>query len=128
MKYTIPFRSSRPLWAGFCLITLTIKGDGPIGSLTVTADSHGNVKGFPGNPSVDIPSRIDPDSGAVKLDENNRAEFCYRLIGENFPKTVGQVSAVFDLPGTDHDHYAVRVTSVYHEDETDGGNADNVQG
>ena len=50
------------------LITLTIKGDGPIGSLTVTADSHGNVKGFPGNPSVDIPSRIDPDSGAVKLD------------------------------------------------------------
>jgi molecular chaperone Hsp33 len=50
------------------LITLTIKCDGPIGSLTVTADSHGNVKGFPGNPSVDIPSRIDPDSGAVKLD------------------------------------------------------------
>ena len=39
------------------LITLTIKGDGPIGSLTVTADSHGNVKGFPGNPSVDIPAR-----------------------------------------------------------------------
>lgn len=37
------------------LITLTIKGDGPIGSITVTADSHGNVKGFPGNPSVDIP-------------------------------------------------------------------------
>lgn len=50
------------------LITLTMKGDGPIGSLTVTADSHGNVKGFPGNPSVDIPPRIDPDSGAVKLD------------------------------------------------------------
>ncbi len=37
------------------LITLTIKGDGPIGSVTVTADSHGNVKGFPGNPAVDIP-------------------------------------------------------------------------
>ncbi len=45
------------------LITLTIKGDGPIGSLTVTADSHGNVKGFPGNPSVDIPTR-----GETKLD------------------------------------------------------------
>ena len=45
------------------LITLTIKGDGPIGSLTVTADSHGNVKGFPGNPSVDIPAR-----NGVKLD------------------------------------------------------------
>ena len=39
------------------LITITMKGDGPIGSLTVTADSHGNVKGFPGNPSVDIPCR-----------------------------------------------------------------------
>lgn len=37
------------------LITLTIKGDGPIGNITVTADSHGNVKGFPGNPAVDIP-------------------------------------------------------------------------
>ena len=45
------------------LITLTIKADGPIGSLTVTADSHGNVKGFPGNPSVDIPTR-----GETKLD------------------------------------------------------------
>ncbi len=45
------------------LITLTIKGDGPIGSLTVTADSHGNVKGFPGNPAVDIPAR-----NGVKLD------------------------------------------------------------
>lgn len=39
------------------LITLTIKGDGPIGSITVTADSHGNVKGFPGNSAVDIPSK-----------------------------------------------------------------------
>lgn len=39
------------------IITLTIKGDGPIGSITVTADSHGNVKGFPGNSAVDIPSK-----------------------------------------------------------------------
>ena len=37
------------------LITLTVKGDGPIGSITVTADSHGNVKGFAANPAVDIP-------------------------------------------------------------------------
>lgn len=37
------------------IITLTIKGDGPVGSITVTADSHGNVKGFPANPAVDIP-------------------------------------------------------------------------
>lgn len=39
------------------LITLTIKGDGSIGSITVTADSHGNVKGFAGNPAVDIPPK-----------------------------------------------------------------------
>lgn len=45
------------------LITLTVKGDGPIGNMTVTADSHGNVKGFPGNPSVDIPLKY-----AGKLD------------------------------------------------------------
>ena len=50
------------------LITLTMKGDGPLGSLTVTADSHGNVKGFPGNPSVDIPPRVDPVRGTQKLD------------------------------------------------------------
>ncbi len=37
------------------LITLTIKGDGPIGNITVTADSHGNVKGFAGNPVVELP-------------------------------------------------------------------------
>lgn len=45
------------------LVTLTIKGDGPIGNVTVAADSHGNVKGFPGNPSVDIPLKY-----AGKLD------------------------------------------------------------
>lgn len=45
------------------IITLTVKGDGPIGNITVTADSHGNVKGFPGNPSVDIPLKY-----AGKLD------------------------------------------------------------
>ena len=36
-------------------LTLQMKGDGPIAQMTVTADSHGNVKGFPANPSVDIP-------------------------------------------------------------------------
>ena len=50
------------------LITLTMKGDGPMGSLTVTADSHGNVKGFPGNPSVDIPPREDSTGALNKLD------------------------------------------------------------
>ena len=36
-------------------LTIQVKGDGPIGQMTVTVDSHGNVKGFPANPSVDIP-------------------------------------------------------------------------
>ena len=37
------------------LLTLKIKGDGPIGSITVTADALSRVKGYVGNPSVDIP-------------------------------------------------------------------------
>ncbi len=37
------------------VLTITMKGDGPIGSLTVTADSKGNVKGYADNPFVDIP-------------------------------------------------------------------------
>ncbi|MBQ3292255.1 MAG: Hsp33 family molecular chaperone HslO [Mogibacterium sp.] len=44
-------------------LTLQMKGDGPIGQITVTADSHGNVKGFPANPAVDIPRKY-----AGKLD------------------------------------------------------------
>ena len=45
------------------LLTLRIKGDGPIGQMTVTVDSHGNVKGFPAVPDVDIPLKY-----AGKLD------------------------------------------------------------
>lgn len=37
------------------LLTIIMKGDGPIQGLTVTADSHANVKGYPGNPNVIIP-------------------------------------------------------------------------
>ena len=36
-------------------LTIQMTGDGPIGQMTVTVDSHGNVKGFPENPAVDIP-------------------------------------------------------------------------
>jgi len=38
------------------VLTLQIKGDGPIGSLTVTADSAANVKGYVGNPAVMLPA------------------------------------------------------------------------
>lgn len=34
------------------VLTLQIRGDGPIGGLTVTADSSGRVKGYPINPEV----------------------------------------------------------------------------
>ena len=34
------------------VLTLQIRGDGPLGGLTVTADSKGRVKGYPLNPNV----------------------------------------------------------------------------
>ena len=45
------------------IVTISLKGDGPAGYITVTADSHGHVKGFPGNPNVDVPRKY-----AGKLD------------------------------------------------------------
>lgn len=63
------------------LITLTIRGDGPIGGLTVTANNHGQVKGFPNHPSVWLP--LKPDS---HLD-----------VGSGIG--AGELSVVFDQPG-----------------------------
>lgn len=37
------------------LLTVKVQGDGPIGGLTVTADSKGNVKGYANNPQVMLP-------------------------------------------------------------------------
>lgn len=45
------------------VLTLQIKGEGPIGGLTVTADSHGNVKGYAEDPQVMFPANL-----AGKLD------------------------------------------------------------
>ena len=45
------------------VVTIQIKGNGPIGAMTVTADSKGNVKGYVGNPNVLIPANY-----AGKLD------------------------------------------------------------
>lgn len=45
------------------LLTLSVRGDGPLGSLTVTANAHGQVKGYVGNPEVWLPL-----NGAGKLD------------------------------------------------------------
>ena len=38
------------------ILTLQVKGDGPIEGITVTADSKGRVKGYVGNPDVIIPA------------------------------------------------------------------------
>lgn len=45
------------------ILTLQIKGDGPMRGVTVTADAHGNVKGYP-----DVPDVILPANGMGKLD------------------------------------------------------------
>ena len=38
------------------LLTLQVKGDGPLGGITVTADSQGHVKGYVENPDVLLPA------------------------------------------------------------------------
>lgn len=38
------------------LLTLQVKGDGPLGSVTVTADSKGHVKGYVNHPHVMLPA------------------------------------------------------------------------
>ncbi len=48
------------------LLTIQIKSSGPIGGLTVTADSRGMVKGYPDNAQVDLPLK---ENG--KLDVGN---------------------------------------------------------
>lgn len=44
-------------------LTVSVKGDGPIGDITVVAKDNGDVKGFVGNPFVDLPL-----NGKGKLD------------------------------------------------------------
>ena len=39
------------------MLTIQIRGDGPIEVITVTADSHANVKGYVGNPDVMLPPK-----------------------------------------------------------------------
>lgn len=50
------------------ILTLQFKGDGPIKNVLVTANSKGNVKGYVGNPIVDIPLKANGKldvSGAI---------------------------------------------------------------
>ena len=40
-------------------LTLRIKGGGPLGTVLAVSDAEGNVRGYVGNPSVDLPLRAD---------------------------------------------------------------------
>lgn len=40
-------------------VTLQIRGNGPLGSITAVSDSRGNVRGYLQNPAVDVPLRAD---------------------------------------------------------------------
>ena len=39
------------------IVTLQIRGEGPLQGLVVTSDSHARVKGYVFNPNVEIPDR-----------------------------------------------------------------------
>jgi len=97
------------------IVTISLKGDGPAGYITVTADSHGHVKGFPGNPNVDIPRKYirkldvgaavgrglltvsydfglkEPYSGQVEIQTGEIAEDLayYFTVSEQLPSAVG---------------------------------------
>ena len=97
------------------ILTLQIKGDGPINGITVTADSKGRVKGYVGNPQVLIPANSkgkldvsgavgngilnvikdmglkEPYSGQVALQTGEIAEDLtyYFAVSEQVPSAVG---------------------------------------
>lgn len=61
------------------VLTLHIKGDGPLGSVLITADSKARVKGYVANPMVDLPLK---SSG--KLDVSG-------AIGQGFLKVIKDI-------------------------------------
>ena len=63
------------------LMTLTVRGNGPMGGMTVTANTRGDVKGFVNHPNICLPL-----NGLKKLDVGG-------AIG------AGTLSVVHDLPG-----------------------------
>ena len=74
------------------ILTLMMKGDGPINGVTVTADSHGNVKGYVGNPNVIIKDMglKEPYSSQVPLGTSEVAEDLtyYFATSEQVPSAV----------------------------------------
>ena len=66
------------------LVTIQIRGDGPAGGLTVTADSHFHAKGYVNNPHVQIP--LKPNG---KLDVFAEDLTLYFAESEQIPSSVG---------------------------------------
>ena len=66
-------------------ITLVIRGEGPVGGLTVTANNRGQAKGFANHPHVWLPLN---SAGKLSVGE--------AVAGENH---TGTLSVVHDLPG-----------------------------
>ena len=66
------------------ILTLQVKGDGPIQGITVTADSKGRVKGYVGNPEVIIPA-----NAKGKLDVSAEDLTYYFAASEQVPSAVG---------------------------------------
>ena len=67
------------------LITLVVRGEGPVGGLTVTANNRGQAKGFANHPHVWLPLN---SAGKLSVGE--------AVAGENH---TGTLSVVHDLPG-----------------------------
>lgn len=92
------------------LLTITIRGNGPLEGITVTADQHANVKGYVFNPSADLPAnakgKIDV-AGGIGLGFMN----IIKDIGLKEPY-VGQTHLVTSEIGDDLTHY------FYHSEQT----------
>ena len=57
-------------------LTLQIKGNGPIGPITVTADSKERVRGYVANPQVDMPLKENRNEILVA---STKDEVCFRV-------------------------------------------------
>ena len=66
-------------------VTLQIKGNGPIGNITVTADSMGRTRGYVANPQVDVPLREDGKLNVGKAVGNEGFLYVIKDIGLKEP-------------------------------------------
>lgn len=82
------------------LLTLKVSGDGPIGTLTVSANSKGEVKGLVDNPSADVPSTKDGNLNVGAIVGNNGTFTSITDVGMKEPY-VSQTSLITGEIGDD---------------------------